>query len=117
MQNKVFVGFVSLILLSGIHKTMMDEGLYSKMTMKKLIMVLSKLKLQFVKGVRVLFPITKEQRGIYEAFGIQTPNHEWRNVQATWESWARERPVKPCQPSGRHSKGACRLPVSLLAWN
>jgi transposase len=73
MQNKVFVGFISLILLSGIHKVMMDKSLYSKMSMKKLIMILSKLKLQFVKNVRVLFPLTKEQRGIYQAFGIQEP--------------------------------------------
>ena len=73
MQNKVFAGFVSLILLSAIHKVMMDKCLYKKMSMKKLIMVLSKLKLQFVKGVRVLFPLTKEQRGIYEAFDIQEP--------------------------------------------
>ena len=69
----MFIGFVSLILLSAIHKVMMDEGLYKKMSMKKLIMVLSKLKLQFVKGVRILYPLTKEQRGIYEAFGIQEP--------------------------------------------
>ena len=73
MQNKVFVGFVSLILLSAIHKVMMDENLYKKISMKKLVMILSKLKLQFVKGVRVLFPLTKEQRGIFEAFGIQEP--------------------------------------------
>ena len=73
MQNKVFVGFISLILLSAIHNTMADKKLYRKMTMKKLILTLSKLKLQIVKGVRVLFPVTKEQRGIYEAFGITEP--------------------------------------------
>ena len=73
MQNKVFIGFISLILLSAIHKVMMDEGLYRKMSMKKLILVLSKLRVQFVKGVRVMFPLTKEQRGIYESFGIHLP--------------------------------------------
>jgi transposase len=73
MQNKVFVGFISLILLSAIHNTMADKKQYRKMTMKKLILTLSKLKLQIVKGVRVLFPVTKEQRGIYEAFGIPEP--------------------------------------------
>ena len=73
MQNKVFVGFISLILLSAIHNTMADKKLYRRMTMKKLILTLSKLKLQIVKGVRVLFPVTKEQRGIYEAFSIPEP--------------------------------------------
>ena len=73
MQNKVFVGFVSLILLSAIHNTMVDKKLYSSMTMKKLILTMSKLKLQIVKGFHVLFPVTKEQRGIYEAFAIPEP--------------------------------------------
>jgi transposase len=73
MQNKVFMGFVSLILLSGIHSVMADKKMYSKMTMKKLILTLSRLRLQMVNGVRVLFPATKEQRGIYEAFGVKPP--------------------------------------------
>jgi transposase len=73
MQNKVFIGFISLILLSAIHNVMVEKKLYGKMTMKKLILTLSKLKMQIVKGVRILFPVTKEQRCIFEAFGIQEP--------------------------------------------
>ena len=73
MQNKVFIGFIALILLSCIHNTMSDKNLYKKMTMKKLILTLSKLRLQIVKGVRVLFPVTKEQRDIYEAFNVVEP--------------------------------------------
>jgi transposase len=73
MNNKVFVGFISLILLSAIHNVMVDKRLYSKMTMKKLILTLSKLKLQIVRDVRILFPVTKEQRIIYEAFDIPEP--------------------------------------------
>jgi transposase len=73
MQNKVFIGFISLILLSSIHRVMMDQGLYKNMTMKKLMLTLSKLKLQIVKGVRILFPLTKEQRAIYDAFKIPRP--------------------------------------------
>ena len=73
MQNKVFVGFISLILLSGIHKIMVERKLYARMTMKKLILTLSRLKLQVVNGVRILLPVTKEQRTIYEAFEIDVP--------------------------------------------
>ena len=73
MQNKVFIGFISLILLSGIHKVMVDKKLYAKLTMRKLILVLSRLKLQIVNGVRILFPVTKEQRTIFDAFGIKQP--------------------------------------------
>jgi transposase len=73
MQNKVFIGFISLILLSSIHQVMLDKALYGKMTMKKLVLTLSKITLQIVKGTRIMFPVTKEQRLIYEAFGFQEP--------------------------------------------
>jgi hypothetical protein len=73
MQNKVFVGFLSLILVSAIHNTMTDKKLYSKMTLKKLILILQKLKIQFVNGVRVMFPLTKEQKDIFQAFGFLIP--------------------------------------------
>ena len=73
MQNKVFIGFISLILLSGIHNVMSEKKLYSKMTMKKMILTLSRLRLQMVNGARVLFHVTKEQRLIFEAFGIDAP--------------------------------------------
>jgi hypothetical protein len=73
MQNKVFVGFISLILLSGLHKVMSERNLYARMTMRKLILALSKLKLQVVNGVRILLPLSKEQRDIYEAFDIKEP--------------------------------------------
>ena len=73
MQNKMFVGFVSLILMSYIHKVMLDNGLYKKMTMKKLLMTLSKLRVQEINGTRILFPLTKEQKDIYKAFNVADP--------------------------------------------
>ena len=73
MQNKVFVGFISLILLTAIHNIMDEKNLYSKMTMKKLILALSRFKLHVVKGVRIMSPLTKEQRSIFEAFGVKLP--------------------------------------------
>ncbi|MDD2402891.1 MAG: IS1634 family transposase [Clostridia bacterium] len=73
MQNKVFVGFVALILLSQIHRVMLAKGLYKKMTMKKLLLTLSKLRIQEINGTRILFPLTKEQKNIYKAFDIDEP--------------------------------------------
>ena len=73
MQNKVFIGFISLILLTGIHNVMLSKKLYAKMTMRKMILALSKLRVQMVKGIRILSPITKEQRIIYEAFEVDIP--------------------------------------------
>lgn len=73
MQNKVLIGFISLILLSCIHHVMVDQKLYAKMSMKRLILSLSNVKVQIIKGLRILFPLTKEQRYIYEAFALNPP--------------------------------------------
>lgn len=73
MQSKVFIGFIGLILLSCIHKVMLDKDLYRKMTMKKLIMTLAKLRVQEINGHRILFPLTKEQKDIFKAFGLAEP--------------------------------------------
>lgn len=71
MENKVFIGFIALILMSHIHKVMLTEGLYKAMTMKKLIKTLEKLKVQELNGHRILYPVTKEQKTIYEAFNVK----------------------------------------------
>lgn len=73
MQNKVFIGFISLILLTAVHNTMVDKGLYQKMTLKKLLLTLAKLKVQEIDGKRILFPLTKGQKAIYKAFDIPEP--------------------------------------------
>lgn len=63
----------SLIIAVHIPKVMLEKGLYKKMTMKKLQMTLSKLRVQVVNGTRILFPITKEQKLIYKVFKIKEP--------------------------------------------
>jgi len=73
MQNKVFVCFIALIIRCRIHRTMLENGLYMKMTMTKLILTLEKLKVQYISGNRILFPLTKEQKQIFDAFGIAYP--------------------------------------------
>jgi len=73
MQNKTFVGFLSLILLSYIHQVMLKEELYQKMTMRQLLLTLSKLRVQEINGTKIQFPITKQQREIFKAFGIEEP--------------------------------------------
>jgi transposase len=73
MQNKVFVGFIGLILMAGIHKVMQGQGLYRKMTMKKLIKTLEKLRIQHINGNRILYPVTKEQKEIFKTFGLNEP--------------------------------------------
>ena len=73
MQNKVFVGFLSLILLSHIHKVMAEKDLYKDMTMKELLIILRKLRVQYINGTRILFPVSKVQKRIFESFSISLP--------------------------------------------
>ena len=73
MQSKVFVGFIALILLTAVHNVMMDKGLYRMFSMKKLMLTLSKQKVQMISGNRILMPANKKQKEIYKAFDLQIP--------------------------------------------
>jgi len=68
MQNKIFIGFIALILTAHIHKVMLENDLYKTMSMKKLLKSLECLRVQLIKDNRILFPTTKLQNGILEAF-------------------------------------------------
>ncbi|TWI61348.1 hypothetical protein LZ24_03451 [Desulfobotulus alkaliphilus] len=56
--------------LSGIQRQM---KLYCKMTMKELLLTLSKLRRQEIKGAKILFPLTRLQMTIFKAFGVKEP--------------------------------------------
>ena len=73
MQNKIFIGFIALILISHIHVVMTNNDMYGKMTMKKLIRTMAKHRAQVIGGEYILYPVTKIQREIYEAFAIDVP--------------------------------------------
>jgi transposase len=73
LHNKVFVGFIALILMSFIHKVMIENDLYLSMTMKRLIHTLGKLHVQYISNERILYPLTKEQKKIFEAFRLTEP--------------------------------------------
>ncbi len=40
-QNKVFISFIALILLSHLHNVMLNQNLYQRMTLKKLLLTLA----------------------------------------------------------------------------
>ena len=73
MQNKVFIGFISLVLLSEIHKIMSNKGLYKKITLKQLVQSLSKHRIQEIDETKIIFPCTKLQKEIYKAFDLNIP--------------------------------------------
>jgi transposase len=73
-QNKIFIGFIALILLSEIHKTMSDKQLYEKgFTITRVLHTLAKLKLHTINGVQIISPTTKEQKLFFDSFGIAQP--------------------------------------------
>jgi hypothetical protein len=43
MQNKLFIGFVALIIMAHIHKVMTDNHMYDRMTLKKMLKILERL--------------------------------------------------------------------------
>jgi len=71
MQNKIFIGFIALILTAHIHKVMTDKNLYRALTMKKLFKSLESLKVQYIKGNCIMFPVSKMQKTIFDAFGLK----------------------------------------------
>jgi len=72
-EQGIRVGFIALILMSHIHRTMLEKKLYDRMTMKDLIRTMEILRTQVIDDRRILFPLTKKQREIYEAFGQPLP--------------------------------------------
>jgi transposase len=73
MQNKIFIGFIALILLSHINKVMVQKKMYRDMSMKDVLLTLKKLRVQKIAGETILFPVTLEQRSIYKAFSVKPP--------------------------------------------
>ncbi|MDR1788068.1 MAG: hypothetical protein LBR16_06430, partial [Treponema sp.] len=57
---KALVSFISLVLISAIHKVMKEKELYKKMTV--------------IDGYSILRPVTKEQRDVFAAFSIPPPS-------------------------------------------
>jgi transposase len=73
MRAKLFVSFISLILVCYIHKVMMEHQMYKDWTMREMIKNLEKLRVQYIAANRILYPLTKTQREIYACVGLGTP--------------------------------------------
>jgi hypothetical protein len=73
MNNKIFVAFIALIIMSAIHSTMKEKELFKRMTFDQLILTLTKLKSATIGDKQVLRPLTKEQTLILKAFDIPLP--------------------------------------------
>ena len=72
-ENKTFVAFIALILSSYIHNTMKDKQLYERLTFDRLFLILAKLKSLRIRDHHILRPLTRQQRDLFEAFGLPLP--------------------------------------------
>jgi len=73
MQNKLFVGFLALILMSWLHRRMTTHGLYKQMTFDKMMMILSKIRVATISGHKILRPLSKEQKLLLAQLGVTDP--------------------------------------------
>jgi transposase len=73
MQNKLFIGFVALIIMAHIHKVMADNHMYERMTLKKMLKILERFRVQYINDKKIIYPLTSEQKDIYDVFGIHHP--------------------------------------------
>ena len=73
MQGKLFVGFVALIVMAHIHKVMSKNNLYECMSMKKMLKSLERLRVQYVNGHKILYPLSSELKAIFKAFKLSLP--------------------------------------------
>jgi transposase len=73
MQNKIFIGFVALIVMAHIHKVMAANSMYESYTVSKMLKTLERFRVQYVNGDRIIFPLTAEQKHIFKVFGVTTP--------------------------------------------
>ena len=73
MQNKIFVGFIALIITARIHNVMDVNDMYKNMTMRKMLKSLETLRVQYINGKRILYPPTALHKEIFTAFGFELP--------------------------------------------
>jgi transposase len=75
LKGKIFLLFITSIIKAQIHTVMTEKELYRKLTFRKLIAQLNKIKLYRLQSKNLLLSeVTKKQTGIFEAFNINPPS-------------------------------------------
>jgi predicted nucleic-acid-binding protein len=68
MQNKLFIGFISVVSISMINIIIHNKNLYKNYSIKELLNILIRQRFHVVKGIDIIYPATKEQSEIYPSF-------------------------------------------------
>jgi transposase len=72
-SNKLFIGFLSLLLNSQIHKTMTENNMKKKFTITELYFILKSIKKIKVKDIVVYSPLNAKHKDILEKFKCPLP--------------------------------------------
>ena len=71
--NKCFVAFVSLIISSHIRNIMRNNPRCDRLTVDRIFLSLAKIKSVVIGGRRILRPLTKQQKDLFQVFGVPLP--------------------------------------------
>jgi transposase len=69
-EARIFIKFIGLILQSELMKTMREKQLFKKYSIKEMLAELSKVKFTYINGEVIISELSKKNRLILEAFGI-----------------------------------------------
>jgi transposase len=72
-SNKLFIGFLSLIITSQIHKVMTEHQIYKRYTIKELFYILKSIKKISIENFTVYSALTKKHMFILDKFGCPYP--------------------------------------------
>lgn len=73
MENKLFISFIAILLISTLHRRMKQAGLYRQYTMHELLLKVRKLHIAWLNDQRIMQPVTKEQKQIFKQLGFHEP--------------------------------------------
>jgi transposase len=73
MENKLFISFISLIILSKIYNVVKDSSLSLQYTILDILDLLSTVKVLNIGSNHIQRPLTKQIKDIFRAFGIPFP--------------------------------------------
>lgn len=75
-ESKIFIGFLSMILISIIHKGMKDHHMYKDKTMEELLSELSAVNAVIVNDqFYIVDPLTKQIKNYFDIFGCPYPDN------------------------------------------
>lgn len=75
MEGRIFIGFISLVIMSFIRERMRGKNMYKTYSVHTLFAELKKLKIiEFKNGRKILTELTASHKAIFKTMGISAPD-------------------------------------------